>query len=147
MLTFTYDEFNLPVAKDVANKLFTTFTRLEDIQYTIDKIVSNYTILYDKIFVLSIEDSVEYVCTYNVDQGNLSNVHIMENTILLHRQKHTNTLYSINAINILVMSLNDGKMDRDFKINWSDYRNSILLTRQGEFAKLNTKIHDIVNLL
>ncbi len=146
MLTLIYDELNAPVARDVSNKLFTTFTTLDNIENTIDEIVRNYTILYDKIFILAIEDSPEYVCTYNVDQGNVSNLHIMDNTILLHRQKHTNTLYSINAINVLVMSLNGGAMDRNFQINWVDYRNSILLTRQGELAKLNTKIHDIVKL-
>ena len=141
-----YDELNRITDQDVSNKLFTTFTTENNINDTLDTILSNYTILYDKVFVLSIKDSDEFVCTYNVDQNNMSETYIMPNTILLHRQKHTNTLYSINAINILIENLNGGVLNRDYKINWEDYRNSILLTRKRMFAQLFTKVHKIFDL-
>ena len=31
-------------------------------------------------------------------------------------------------------------------LNWNDYRNCILLTRGDDFKRLDTKIHQIVNL-
>ena len=34
----------------MANKIFTTFTTKDKLEETLDKIKSNYTILYDKIF-------------------------------------------------------------------------------------------------
>lgn len=139
----TYDEILIDLNQIVANKLFTTFFELPYLDDTIHRIVSNYTILYDKIFILAIKDSQEYVCTYNVDQNNMSTTFIMPNTVLLHRQKHTNTLYSINAINTLIKDLNNGILDREYKIEWEDYKNSILLTRRGEFVRLETKIYDI----
>jgi hypothetical protein len=71
---------------------------------------------------------------------------IIDNTILAHRNKSTNTLYTINSLNELVKSLNGGMTDRNFKINWEDYRNCILLTRQGELVRLNTSIHNIIDL-
>jgi hypothetical protein len=37
-----------------------------------------------------------------------------------------------------------GVLDKSFKINWVDYRNSILLSRSGVFTKLNTRVYDIV---
>jgi hypothetical protein len=49
---------------------------------------------------LHIKSNDEYVCTYNVDQPNINN--IPENTILVHRKKETNTLYTINALNELI---------------------------------------------
>jgi hypothetical protein len=131
---------------DDLNKLFCTFTEKTTLDQTLNIIQSNYTILYSKIFVLQSEDTTEYVCTYNVDTVNMRDNKIIDNTILAHRNKSTNTLYTINSLNELVKSLNGGMTDRNFKINWEDYRNCILLTRQGELVRLNTSIHNIIDL-
>lgn len=134
------------VTTDDLNKLFCTFTEKTDLDETLNTIQSNYTILYSKIFVLQSEDTMEYVCTYNVDTTNMRENRIIDNTILTHRNKMTNTLYTINSLNQLIKSLNNGIPDRNFKINWSDYPNCILLTRQGEFFRMNTTIHNIIAL-
>ena len=129
---------------DLANKLFCTFTSKEDLESTIDNIKEQYTILFNKIFVLYIESTNEYVCTYNVDSFNISNT-ILPQTILLHRKKESNTLYTINALNDLIKELNDGVADPKFRVNWQDYRNCILLTTSGELRRLDTKIHEILS--
>ena len=129
---------------DLANKLFCTFTSKEDLESTIDNIKDQYTILFNKIFVLYIESTNEYVCTYNVDSFNISNT-ILPQTILLHRKKESNTLYTINALNDLIRELNDGVADPKFRVNWQDYRNCILLTTSGELRRLDTKIHEILS--
>ena len=129
---------------DLANKLFCTFTSKEDLESTIDNIKDQYTILFNKIFVLYIESTNEYVCTYNVDSFNMSNT-ILPQTILLHRKKESNTLYTINALNDLIKELNDGVADPKFRVNWQDYRNCILLTTSGELRRLDTKIHEILS--
>jgi hypothetical protein len=129
---------------DVQNKLFCTFVPLNEVDSFIEEITSEYTILYNKIFVLHIKSNDEYVCTYNVDQPNINN--IPENTILVHRKKESNTLYTINALNELIKSLNEGIVDTNFRINWQHYKNTILLTQQGDLKLLRTKIHQIVEL-
>ena len=129
---------------DVNNKLFCTFVPVEEVDGFIQDISSQYTILYNKVFVLQIKNSGEYVCTYNVDQPNIDN--IPENTILVHRKKETNTLYTINALNELIKSLNEGIVDTKYKVNWQHYRNTIMLTQQGELKLLRTKIFKIVEL-
>lgn len=134
------------ITEDQLNKLFCTFTKKDDLQYTITDINTKYTVLYSKIFVLEISDGDEYVCTYNIDSDNINRNNLLPSTILMHRRKETNTLYTINSLNSLVASLNNGVIDKNFKVNWADYKNSVLLTRAGEFCKLNTKIHDIVVL-
>jgi len=134
------------ITEDQLNKLFCTFTKKDDLQYTITDIRTKYTVLYSKVFVLEIADGDEYVCTYNIDGDNINRSNLLPSTILMHRRKETNTLYTINSLNSLVSSLNNGVIDKNFKVNWVDYRNSVLLTRGGEFCKLNTKIHDIVVL-
>ena len=68
---------------DLNNKLFCTFTDLENLDSLIEEITSKYVIIYNKMFVLEIVGSNEYVVTYNVDQGNVHT--IPKNTILVHQ--------------------------------------------------------------
>jgi hypothetical protein len=138
-----YDRETINIG-DVQNKLFCTFVPLNEVDSFVKEITSEYTILYNKIFILHIKSNDEYVCTYNVDQPNINN--IPENTILVHRKKETNTLYTINALNELIKSLNEGIVDTAFRINWQHYKNTILLTQQGDLKLLRTKIYDIVEL-
>ena len=131
-------------AGDLNNKLFCTFTDLEGLDTLIEEIQSKYTIIYNKMFVLEIVGKDEYVVTYNVDQGNVQT--IPENTILVHRKKESNTLYTINALNELIKKLNGGVVDTNFKIDWQHYRNCVLLTQHNDLNQLNTKIHRIIEV-
>lgn len=138
---FVTDSIN---TKDLNNKLFCTFTTREGLDTLISDITSQYTIMYNKLFVLEIKDSDELVVTYNVDQGNVNS--IPANTILVHRKKESNTLYTINALNELIKSLNGGIVDRRYRVEWMHYRNTILLTQQSDLKQLKTKIHKIIEL-
>ena len=129
---------------DLNNKLFCTFTSLDNLDVMIQDLSSSYSIMYNKRFVLHVKSNNEYVITYNVDQGNLNN--IPENTILVHRKKDTNTLYTINALNELIKRLNGGVVDTRYKIDWQHYKNCILLTQHNELKQLNTKIFKIIEL-
>ena len=137
--------WNLTI-EELANKLFTTFSKKEDIDKTIEVISTRYTILFNKIFILESKDSDEFICTYNIDPGNLSTTSVLPNTILLHRKKESNTLYTINALNTLIKTLNNGITDPNYKIEWTDYKNTILLTNGPDLRKLETTIYKIVNL-
>ena len=138
---FITDSIN---TKDLNNKLFCTFTTREGLDSLISDITSQYDIMYNKMFVLEIKDSSELVITYNVDQGNISN--IPANTILVHRKKESNTLYTINALNEIIKSLNRGIVDRRYRVEWMHYRNTILLTQQSDLRQLKTKIYKIIDL-
>ena len=129
---------------DLNNKLFCTFTDLDSLEDLIEEVKSKYDIIYNKIFVLEIVGKDEFVITYNVDQTNLNS--IPDNTILVHRKKESNTLYTINALNTLIKELNGGTLDTSFRINWTDYRNCILLTKGPELKRVNTKLFKIVEL-
>ena len=113
-----YDMYgsNIDLKDLMNNKLFCTFTSGEELETLIENISHSYTIMYNKMFVLFVKSTNEYVLTYNVDQGNV-NV-IPENTILVHRKKETNSLYTINAINELIKKLNGGVVDTSYRINW-----------------------------
>jgi hypothetical protein len=126
------------------NRLFCIFTSLDDLDILLSELTKKYDILYNKMFVLHVKSNNEYAVTYNVDQGNVND--IPENTILVHRKKETNSLYTINALNQLIKSLNGGVVDTKFTINWQHYKNCILLTQHNELKQLNTRIFRIVEI-
>lgn len=129
---------------DVNNRLFATFTTLDQLDTLVDNLKSSYTIMYNKMFVLYVKSTDEYIVTYNVEQGNVNS--IPTNTILVHRKKDSNTLYTINALNDLIKKLNGGVVDPSFRVNWQHYKNCILLTNHNELKQLNTKVYKIVEL-
>jgi hypothetical protein len=130
---------------EMNNKLFCTFSSKERIDEKLAEINREYKILYGKIFVLSSPESEEYLCTYNIEPEGRE-IKILPNTILLHRKKESNTLYTINALNVLIKSINNDVLDPTFPIPWKEYQNSVLLTQDSHLRKLNTLIHRIVTV-
>jgi len=109
-------DFDSITTRDVNNKLFCTFTDLEGLDILISELTKAYSIMYNKMFVLYVKSTDEYVVTYNVEQGNVDAIPL--NTILVHRKKETNTLYTINALNDLIKKLNGGVVDPSYCVNW-----------------------------
>ena len=128
------------------NKLYCTFTTNENVEEVTERVKNSYVILFNKIFVLESLDGQKIMLTYNVDMGNSNTSGIIDNTILVHRKKQTNTLYTINALNELIKSLNSGVLDKKFPIEWNNYKNCILLIQTEGFNKIDTKIREIINL-
>lgn len=141
---FDYDIDNFYLSDDMSNKLFCTFSTEEQLDEVLSTIKSKYKIIYNKIFVLYSKSQDEYICTYNVDFANVSN--FLDNTILVHRKKESNTLYTINALNTLIKELNGGHLDTSYRVNWNDYTNCILLTKGPELKRVNTRLHQIIEL-
>lgn len=128
---------------NTSSKLFATFTTEPNLAELISLINKKYTVLYNKIFVLQSEDSDELIVTYNIDTANTTSNPI-ENTILVHRKKEANCLYTINALNNLIRTLNEGVLDFNYKVDWNNYKNSILLTQGEDVRMLHTSIHSII---
>ena len=128
------------------NRLYCTFTTADEYEEVANTIQTSYVILFDKLFVLESLDGEKIMLTYNVDMGNTSRDSILDNTILVHRKKQTNTLYTINALNELIKSLNNGVLYKRFPIEWNDYKNCILLIQADGFNRIDTKIREIINL-
>ena len=128
------------------NRLYCTFTNSNEFEQLIETIQVSYVVLFNKIFVLESLDGEKIMLTYNVDMNNSSSESIIDNTILVHRKKQTNTLYTINALNELIKDLNNGVLDKRFPIEWNNYRNCILLIQADGFNRIDTKVKEIINL-
>ena len=128
-------------------QLLATFTSKVYLDGIVDKIKATYPIVFDKIYILQNEDSTkELICTYNVDMTKSVDYNAIENTISLHRKKHTNTLYTINALNEVVMNMNNGVKDPNTIVPWENYKNSILVTNADGLNKINTRIFKIIKI-
>lgn len=67
----------------------------------------------------------EVYITYNIDFDTTFIKY--PSTISIHRKKETNTLYTLNSLNVLIKEEN-GKLDKNFIIDWKLYRNCFILT-------------------
>jgi len=126
------------------NKLYCTFIQDESVDEVVDRILEEHDILFNKIFVLISLDDNKTMLTYNID-GPIYDLQL-PNTILVHRKKQTNTLYTINALNEVIRYLNDGKLDTSFQVDWTKFRNCLLLTRPGGFKKVRTRLKKIIEI-
>ena len=125
--------------------LLCTLTHRKELRKVIDLIVDKYDILYNKIFLLrEKENDRNIMCTYNISVE--ENYSELENTILLHRKKQTNTLYTINALNEVIKNLNNGVLDTAYQVPWESYKNMILVTNSEGLSKINTRIFKIVDI-
>ena len=128
------------------NRLYCTFTTVDAYEEVANTIQTSYVILFNKLFVLESLDKEKIMLTYNVDMNNSTKESMVDNTILVHRKKQTNTLYTINGLNELIKELNNGILDKTFAINWNNYKNCILLIQAEGFNRIDTKVKDIINL-
>ena len=128
------------------NRLYCTFTTEDAYEEVANTIQTSYVILFNKLFVLESLDGEKIMLTYNVDMNNSAVNSMVDNTILVHRKKQTNTLYTINALNEVIKSLNNEILDKKFPIEWNNYRNCILLVQTEGFNKIDTKVKEIINL-
>ena len=89
----------------------------------------------------------ELVCTYNVDLNKGSiDYNAVANTISLHRKKHSNTLYTINALNEVIANLNNGLVDSKFIVPWENFKNTLMVTNSDGLNKIPTRIYKIIKI-
>lgn len=126
-------------------QLLCTFCKRTDLDETIELIKNHYEVFSDRIFVLeNLDDNKQLILTYNVK--NMKKDDILPSTISVHRKKQTNTIYTINALNELIMLENNGVLDKKYKIDWNQYRDCIIVTAFGKIKRINTDISKILEL-
>ena len=125
-------------------QLLCTFTTKDGLDEIIKNISNAYIIVFNKIYVLQNEDNInELICTYNVDTTKSVDYNKVNGTISLHRKKHSNTLYTINALNECIKNLNNGVLDQKFMIPWENFKNMLLITNSDGLNRINTRIYKI----
>ena len=122
--------------------LIGSFVPKNNILSFIEKIKNNLKIGFDKIFVYSIEsNNNEYLVTFKSKNKNA--IKDFNNSTILHVKN--SCLFSINALNKLIETINDNKEvdNKDFKMNWDDYKDKLIILSSNELNIHNiNKIED-----
>jgi len=125
-------------------QLLCTFTTKEELQNTLQLIRETYHIVYNYIYVLQNKGNLdELFVTYNIDTQ-YKPQYPLRDTILVHRKKQSNTLYTINALNELVKEENGGILDKSFEIDWNRFKNTIIVTNTEGTKKISTRIFEVI---
>lgn len=125
-------------------QLLCTFTTETDFEELLNQIFDTCELFSRKIFILKLEPSKELVVSYNI-VPNRDN-RFLPNSIMVHRKKESNTMYTINSLNRLIKELNSGVIDKSYQVNWQDYRNSMILTDGDGYKIMKTKLFRIVDV-
>lgn len=122
------------------------------LEKTLNKISENFKINNNKVFVLkSTGEEDKLILTYNIiNDDNIKYRDVLKSTFQVHRKKDDNVLYTLNALNEVIIEQN-GEKDSSYKIDWSSHRNSLLIVRKNEddqekLCKLPTILYEIIDL-
>ena len=125
-------------------QLLCTFTTKEELKNTLQLIRETYHIVYNYIYVLQNKGNLdELFITYNIDTQ-YQPAYPLRDTILVHRKKQSNTLYTINSLNEVVKELNGGVMDKNFTVDWDKFKNCIIVTNTEGVKKISTRIYEVI---
>ena len=125
-------------------QLLCTFTTREELQNTLQSIRETYHIVYNYIYILQNKGNLEELfITYNIDTQ-YKPAYPLRDTILVHRKKQSNTLYTINSLNELVKEENGGVLDKSFELDWDKFRNSIIVTNTDGVKRISTRIYEVI---
>ena len=125
-------------------QLICLFTTEDTLDHTCSMIVKTYEVVYNRIFVLSIKQSEELVCSFNVEKE--KQFKQLPGAMLVHRKKETNTLYTINSLNALIRKENNGIADSKYSVDWTKYSNSLLVTSNNDLKVLQTDVYQIIKV-
>ena len=128
-------------------QLLCTFIPAAELEQHVKAIQDSYKLAFNNIYVLeNVDDANQLILTYNIVVGSLKAGHQPPtSTISVHRKKQTNTIYTINALNALIASKNGGMVDKAYRVDWNELKNSILVTAHGQLKIVRTKIQQILN--
>lgn len=125
-------------------QLLCTFSNNKDFRKIAEDIKQFYEVYNNRIFVFcNSKNPKEVYLTYNVLNMQKNSVKF-PNTILIHRKKQTNTLYTLNAMNKLIEEEN-GKIDSTYVVNWQMYNNSLIITGDISIRIIPLKISTVVD--
>jgi hypothetical protein len=128
-------------------QLLCTFVATDTLADMLNTIQTTYTLAFNNIYILeNTDDPTQLILTYNVIVGSMDKGKVPPaSTISVHRKKQTNTIYTINALNALIAEKNGGLIDKSYKVEWEELKNSVLVTAQGRLKVVKTKMQQIIN--
>jgi len=127
-------------------QLLCLFTTKEELDKSLEFVLNQYILTNPNVFVLESKTNLgELYITFNVEKGS-SAISSEWKTILVHRKKQSNTIYTINALNEVVKSKTGGMLDNTYQLEWDEYKNCIITTSPTGYKKIPTKVFKAINI-
>jgi len=121
-----------------------SFVYLDKIDSFKKYLFNRFGIDNDKIFQYTCDEKNKKILTYRIFIKEDQKVNIdsfFPTTIITHKKGEC--FYTINALNLLIESLSDSESGninyKDFKIDWDNYQNKIIIVRKGELKIMDIK--------
>ena len=96
-----------------------------------------------KLYLFDTDLPTESLITFNT---NGLNDYTIQGSISLHRNKTTNTLFTLNSLNTVIKLQNGNFLDPNFKVDWSEYQSCCLIGRLNKLKVIRTKISEIIEI-
>ena len=126
-------------------QLVCTFARKHQVEEILENIKENFSILNNKVFHFKSFDTREdAILSYNIVLDSYKK--FLPNSIMVHQKRETNTIYTINALNELIMNLNNGILDKKYPIEWERYKNCALLKNKEGFKIVKIFLINVYSL-
>ena len=129
--------------------MLATFVRgeEEEIDKAIEKILDTVSLTNKFIFVLSQKsDPKKKIITYN---SSLQGQAVIKNeyyTIRVHRKKKTNTLYTINGLNLAIEAEHGGQRGKHLKLDWEKYRSHVIVSHGNALKAIPVILEKILEI-
>lgn len=125
-------------------QLLCTFSTDKDFRKVVDEIKKFYEVYSNRVFAFfNAKNPKEIYLTYNVLNIQKDSPKF-PNTILIHRKKQTNTLYTLNSLNRLIEDEN-GSQDHNYVLDWSLYQNSLIITGDISVRVISLRISNVLD--
>lgn len=108
-------------------KFVCTFSSDEFLEKDLDYIKRHVVVKFNKIVILQNIESKKLYFIYQIPIEQTKDLYKIKDTIMVHRKKQTNTIFTINSLNQLIKQNNDGILDKEYMISWVNYKNMIIL--------------------
>jgi len=121
-----------------------SFVYLDKIDSFKKYLFNRFNIGDDNIFQYISDEKNKKILTYRINVKENQKVNIdsfFPTTIIVHKKGEC--FYTINALNLLIESLSDSESGninyKDFKIDWDNYQNKIIIVKKGELKIMDIK--------
>lgn len=120
--------------------LLASFIFPERLEWFLDYLENKFSISRDKVYVYkNLDDESKLIVTFKfrlIEGKRINFKDLFPSAILIH--KKGNAIYTINALNKLIESLEGGNMGnidyKSIKIDWDNYQNKLILTNNNELS-------------
>jgi hypothetical protein len=118
------------------NILLASFIFKDKTEIFLNYLEKSFNIPKDTVFIYDVSDEYKYMVTFKLTINDKTKIDFKKdfyNATLIH--KRGTAIYSINALNKLIDSLNEdniGNIDyKTFKIDWNQYQDKLMLVRNN----------------